>query len=145
MQLSFCRFAYNRMKPWKHVTIRCSRPLQALFEVCVEGASVWTGPGLVSCCKHCTSPVTFHKTSLAPSNPPVFNIFLTDLSLEMAHPEGVNTVEGRLATFNAAHPAKRRASTTRKRAAATLAWPHDSPTPDDVWIPSPSFGYSILC
>jgi hypothetical protein len=50
----------------------------------------------------------------------------------MSHPEGVNTVEGRLATFNAPHPAKRRASTTRKRAAATLAWPHDSPNSEAV-------------
>jgi hypothetical protein len=50
----------------------------------------------------------------------------------MAHPEGVETYEGRLATFKAVHPAKRRASSTRKRAAATLSWPHDSPNPDDV-------------
>jgi hypothetical protein len=50
----------------------------------------------------------------------------------MSHPEDVHTNEGRLATFSASQPAKRRASATRKRAAATLTWPHESPNPDDV-------------
>jgi hypothetical protein len=50
----------------------------------------------------------------------------------MAHPDGVQTNEGRLATFSASQPAKRRASATRKRAAATLTWPHQSPNAEDV-------------
>ena len=53
----------------------------------------------------------------------------------MSHPDGVQTNEGRLATFSASQPAKRRASATRKRAAATVTWPHQSPNAEDVSSP----------
>jgi hypothetical protein len=50
----------------------------------------------------------------------------------MTQPENIHTVGGRLATFTAVQPAKRRASSTRKRGVANLAWPHDSPDAESV-------------
>ncbi|KAK4991540.1 hypothetical protein LTR50_001734 [Elasticomyces elasticus] len=51
----------------------------------------------------------------------------------MTMPEKVHSYVGRLATFTEAHhPAKRRASSSKKRAAGTVTWPHETPTPEEL-------------
>jgi hypothetical protein len=80
-----------------------------------------------------TTPNTLALRSLPTSQP-----------AKMTHPDGVNTVEGRLATFDTQHPAKRRASSNRKRAAAQLKWPHESPSPEDVCTYAARLGYTLI-
>lgn len=47
--------------------------------------------------------------------------------------EDLTTLAGRLATFEQPHHvAKRRASSTKKKAQPSVGWPHKTPTPDDV-------------
>ncbi|OCL05283.1 hypothetical protein AOQ84DRAFT_356028 [Glonium stellatum] len=47
--------------------------------------------------------------------------------------EGVNTLAGRLETFQTAHHlSKRRASSTKKKTPATVSWPHTTPTPEEL-------------
>jgi hypothetical protein len=47
--------------------------------------------------------------------------------------EGINTLVGRLETFQTAHHLpKRRASSTKKKTPATVSWPHETPTPEEV-------------
>ena len=51
----------------------------------------------------------------------------------MALLEGINTLVGRLETFQTAHHLpKRRASSTKKKTPATVSWPHETPTPEEV-------------
>lgn len=51
-------------------------------------------------------------------------------------PTELNTIAGRLATFDTPHQLpKRRASSTKKKAVTQVSWPHETPTPADVTIP----------
>jgi len=59
-------------------------------------------------------------------------------------PEGVETVQGRLETFQIAHIVKRRGSTAKKRVPATLKWPSKLPTPEDV-SPGTGFNCAMHC
>ncbi|KAF2840176.1 BIR-domain-containing protein [Patellaria atrata CBS 101060] len=51
----------------------------------------------------------------------------------MKLPEGVNTLIGRLATFQEpVQLPKRRASSTKKKTPSTVSWPHKTPTPEEL-------------
>ncbi|KAJ9640962.1 hypothetical protein H2199_005630 [Coniosporium tulheliwenetii] len=51
----------------------------------------------------------------------------------MGAPEAVQTVSGRLATFEEPqHLPKRRASSTKKKTALAVSWPHEKPAPEDL-------------
>ncbi|KAK0653381.1 Protein bir1 [Lasiodiplodia hormozganensis] len=51
----------------------------------------------------------------------------------MSHPENVNSFVGRLATFESPRQlSKRHASSSKKRTATTVSWPHETPSPEDL-------------
>lgn len=51
----------------------------------------------------------------------------------MAPTEDINTLAGRLATFEVAHRLpKRRSSAAKKKGPAAVSWPHESPAPEEV-------------
>lgn len=61
----------------------------------------------------------------------------------MSAPENLNSFVGRLATFDAPKQlTKRRASTTRKKTATTVSWPHKDPSPEEVRANNSNGGHS---
>ncbi|KAL1635726.1 hypothetical protein SLS58_010089 [Diplodia intermedia] len=70
----------------------------------------------------------------------------------MSPPENANSFVGRLATFESPRQlTKRRASSTKKRTATTVSWPHETPSPEDLaragfyYSPSSSHPDNVVC
>ncbi|EOD53158.1 putative chromosome segregation protein [Neofusicoccum parvum UCRNP2] len=70
----------------------------------------------------------------------------------MSSPEHLKSFVGRLATFESPKQlTKRRASSTKKKTATTVAWPHETPSPEDLaragfyYSPSANHPDNVVC
>jgi len=64
----------------------------------------------------------------------------------MSLPDTVNTLQGRIETFQVSHAlTKRRASSTKKKTPTNLTWPHTSPLPEQVRMFFLDYCNSLLC
>ncbi|EKG15733.1 hypothetical protein MPH_07168 [Macrophomina phaseolina MS6] len=70
----------------------------------------------------------------------------------MSASEHLNTFVGRLATFESPKQlTKRRASSTKKKTATTVSWPHEAPSPEDLaragfyYAPSANHPDNVIC
>jgi len=64
----------------------------------------------------------------------------------MSLPDTVNTLQGRIETFQVSHAlTKRRASSTKKKTPTNLTWPHTSPLPEQVRMLVPNLYNLFMC